>query len=65
MVSLVGLAEKNQTQSIILIILIAIIDFRSRCSRHPYSLIENNIGDAGVQHLAEALARNTTLQTLK
>jgi hypothetical protein len=38
--------------------------FRSRCSRHPHSLAGNNIGDAGAQHLAEALARNTTLQML-
>jgi hypothetical protein len=29
------------------------------------SLGENNIGDAGAQHLAEVLVRNTTLQKLE
>jgi hypothetical protein len=40
------------------------MELRCRCSRRPRSLRYNNIGDAGAQHLAEALARNTTLQTL-
>jgi hypothetical protein len=39
--------------------------FRSRCSRYPRSLRWNYIGDAGAQHLAEALTRNTALQTLE
>jgi hypothetical protein len=43
---------------------IVITECRSRCSHNPRSLIENNIGDAGAQHLAKALAGNTTLQTL-
>jgi hypothetical protein len=59
--SLVGLREKCQTQSIILVVTMKL---RCRCSRHRRSLSLNKIGDAGAQHLAEALARNTTLQTL-
>jgi hypothetical protein len=60
-VSLVGLREKSLTQ---LIILIVTMEFQSRCSRNPRSLAQNIIGATGEQHLAEALARNTALQTL-
>jgi hypothetical protein len=45
--------------------MVVTMESRSRCSRHPRSLWRNNIGDAGAQHLAEALARNTTLQKLE
>jgi hypothetical protein len=41
------------------------MEILSRCSHNPHSLRSNNIGDAGAQRLAEALARNTTLQTLE
>jgi hypothetical protein len=40
------------------------MEILSRCSHHPRSLSSNNIGDTEAQRLAEALARNTTLQTL-
>jgi hypothetical protein len=53
--------EKSQT---LLIVMIVTIELRCRCSRYPRSVGGNNIGDAGAQHLAEALAHNTTLQTL-
>jgi hypothetical protein len=58
---LVSLREKSQTQSILITMA---IDFWSHCSRHPRSLGYNNIGHAGAQHLAEALALNTTFKTL-
>jgi hypothetical protein len=45
--------------------MIVITEFRSRCSHNPHSLRWNNIGATGAQHLAEALAGNTTLQTLE
>jgi hypothetical protein len=41
------------------------MEILSRCSHHPLSLSNNKIGDAGAQHLAEALARNTALHTLE
>jgi hypothetical protein len=60
--SLVGLREKSLTQ---LIILIVTMELRCGCSRHSHSLMGNNIGAVGAQHLAGALALNSTLQTLR
>jgi hypothetical protein len=60
--SLVGLREKSQKQSIVMIVAMEIL---SHCSRHPRSLGKNNIGDTGTHRLVKALACNTTLQTLE
>jgi hypothetical protein len=57
-----SVSEKRAIQKSIF--LIVTIDMQCRRSRHPHSLGSNNIGDAGAQHLAEAFARNTTLQKL-
>jgi hypothetical protein len=42
-----------------------IVTMELRCSRHPRSLERNDIGVAGAERFAEALAGNTTLQTLE
>jgi hypothetical protein len=41
------------------------MELRCRRSRHPRSLWSNDIGDPGAQHLAKALAGNTTLRELE
>ena len=54
--------ELNASVSFVLVALVAIVDFSSSLDTFRSSV--NNIGDAGVTSLSEALGRNTSLTSL-